>query len=272
MVALTYVLLPAGSSFLAPALLCTFGILQASWDASLAKARQKIVGVSAGMLAATVVTALVPEPCLVPIALVAVVLGMWFLMGLPSLAYFFLALMSVGLAVGSRGVDPGTYIAQYFTVVVAAVFVGVFLGFILVKDAPHPSLRASVDALWSSITRLLQALVDDGDRPVVLAGAYADFSSATQELLDEHAAASADDARAAEVGKFADLCFDIALCGVGSSLGERSALEQMAERMDAPDTAPLADDAPAVLRLVEEARALREALVASYSAAGTAKR
>ena len=125
MIALTTALLPAGSSLKASALLCTFAILQSSWHATLAKSKARIVGVSAGMVASIALTAVLPAHAMLPVAMACMLLGMWFMLSNPALAYFFMAVMSIGMAVGTRGVDPGSYIVEYLVVIAAAIIVRV---------------------------------------------------------------------------------------------------------------------------------------------------
>lgn len=234
MIALTTALLAPGGSLKASALLCTFAILQSSWHATLAKSKTRIIGVSVGMIASAVLTAVLPAHALLPVAMICMLLGMWFMLSRPTLAYFFMAIMSIGMAVGTRGVDPAAYIVEYLIVIVAAILVGVVGGFVLVRPVPHPTLRESVDIMWNAVLCVLETLRDNGDRPIVLTEAFTEYSAASDELRREHAGDAADAGQRRRVEQFALACFDLILC----------AIDDIAERAGRISFDALPDDAP----------------------------
>jgi len=271
MIVLTTALLPAGSSLKASALLCTFAILQSSWHATLAKSKARIVGVSAGMVASAVLTAVLPPDALLPVAMACMLLGMWFMLSNPTLAYFFMAVMSIGMAVGTRGVDPGSYIAEYLVVIAAAIGVGVIGGFVLVRPVPHPTLRESVGTLWRAVICVLETLRDNADRPIVLTEAFAEYSAAADELRQEHAGNAAELVQREQVEQFALVCFDIVLCGTDDVLSGRGTIGDIVKQAEhvsfdkLPDDAPN-DGQPGVANLVAHAQRLGAGLNASTAA------
>ncbi|MBQ9041214.1 MAG: hypothetical protein IJ111_00175 [Eggerthellaceae bacterium] len=230
MIVLTTVLLPPGGSLKASALLCTFAILQSSWHATLAKSKARIIGVSLGMVASAALTAVLTAEALMPVAMVCMLLGMWFMLSNPTLAYFFMAVMSIGMAVGTRGVDPGTYIVEYLVVIAAAIVVGVIGGFAIVRPVPHPSLRESVDTMWGSVICVLETLRDNADRPIVLTEAFTEFSAASDELRCEHAGSSAESGQREQVDRFALACLNLVLFGIDDVLVGRGAIGEMVAR------------------------------------------
>ena len=244
MIALTTALLPAGSSLKASALLCSFAILQSSWHATLAKSKARIVGVSAGMLASIVLTAVLPTQAMLPVAMACMLLGMWFMLSNPTVAYFFMAVMSIGMAVGTRGVDPGSYIVEYLVVIAAAITVGVIGGFAVVRPVPHPTVRESVDTLWSAVLCVLETLRDNADRPIVLTEAFTEYSAATGELRREHAGDAADAGRRELVEQFALACFDLVLCGIDYALNGKDSIGDFVKEVEGVSFDALPDGSP----------------------------
>ena len=244
MIALTTALLPAGSSLKASALLCTFAILQSGWHATLAKSKARIIGVSVGMAVSAVLTAVLPAHVMLPVAMVCQLLGMWFMLSNPTLAYFFMAVMSIGMAVGTRGVDPGSYIVEYLVVIAAAIAVGVIGGFAVVRPVPHPTVRESVDTVWSAVLCVLKTLRDNADRPIVLTEAFTEYSAATGELRQEHAGGAADADRREQVEQFALSCFDLVLCGIDYALNGKDSIDDFVKQVKGVSFDALPGDAP----------------------------
>ncbi len=244
MIALTTALLPPGTSLKASALLCTFAILQSSWHATLAKSKARIIGVSAGMVVSAVLTAVLPAHVMLPVAMVCQLLGMWFMLSNPALAYFFMAVMSIGMAVGTSGADPVSYIVEYLVVIAASIVVGVVGGFVVVRPVPHPTMRESVDTMWRSTLCVLETLRDNADRPIVLTEAFTEYSAASDELRREHAGDAADAGQREQVEQFALVCLDLVLCGIDDVMSGRGAIGDIVERVERVSFDAFPDDAP----------------------------
>lgn len=200
-------------------------------------------------------------------------LGMWFMLSKPTLAYFFMAVMSIGMAVGAKGVDPGAYIVEYLVVIAAAIVVGVLGGFVLVRPVPHPTLRESVDTLWSAVVSMLETLRGNAGRPVVLTEAFTEFSAARDELRSEHAGDGAEPAQREQVEQFALACFDVVLLGTDRAVNGRGSISDLVEyaqdarfSSDGVDGASCGRDGE--LELVARAQLLGEELCASEGESG----
>jgi len=149
--------LERGDPLVSTALLTTFSILQASWGGTVAKARNKIVGLVSGSLTVAVVLLLVPERYLTLVAVVALCLGLWFIVARPALGSAFMVVVSVGFNSVSRDLDPVDLLAQYVGLTLCAVVVGVVLGFVVVPSFRPPPLGRRVEAAMTATAAALRA-------------------------------------------------------------------------------------------------------------------
>jgi hypothetical protein len=141
----------------ATTLVTTFGILQTSWRDSLAKARPRIVGLVAGSLAVVVVMLVVPPRAMTPIAVAALLLGLWNLTARPAVGYAFMVVVSVGLNASTRGLDPADLLAEYAVLTASAVAVGLLVGFAVIPAFRPPPLRRRIESAAEATEAVLRA-------------------------------------------------------------------------------------------------------------------
>ena len=187
MLVITATLRP-GDPLVATVLLAAFAILQASWSESLARARPRLVGVVVGALVAFGVFLFAPAAALLPVSLVALVVGLWVITDRPAIGNGCMVLVSVGLNVSTRHLDPVGTLVEYTVLMLAAVFVSLVLGFVVVPGPRLPSLDRRIHAAWHATG---EALAEAGPR----AAAGPDSkgrNSALVRALREASAARAD--------------------------------------------------------------------------------
>ncbi|AWB87480.1 FUSC family protein [Mycetocola zhujimingii] len=181
--------LERGDPLVSTVLLATFGIMQASWNDTATKARNKIIGLVAGSLTVALVLLFVPSRYLTLVAVVALCLGLWFIATRPALGNAFMVIVSVGFNSVTRDLNPVNLLAQYVGLTAAAVLIGWVLGFMVIPafrpaplrqrietatEATAAAIRASsngtgppgpeVLALFRDATRMQDELVPDRDR------------------------------------------------------------------------------------------------------------
>ncbi|MEK8227417.1 FUSC family protein [Oerskovia sp. M15] len=119
-------------------LLTTFSILQASWGNTLTKARNKVIGLVAGSLTVAVVLLVVPSRYLTLVAVVALCLGLWYIVTRPALGAAFMVVVSVGFNSVTRDLNAVNLLVQYVGLTLSAVLVGLVLGFAVIPGfRPH---------------------------------------------------------------------------------------------------------------------------------------
>ena len=181
--------LERGDPLVSTSLLATFSILQASWGDTVAKTRNKVIGVVAGSLTVAVVLLVVPSRYLVAVALVALCLGLWYIVTRPALGNAFMVIVSVGFNSVTRDLNAGNLLLQYVALTACAVLIGVVFGYTVIPgfrpaplrrriekatEATAAALRASSKgmgepqpeeiALFRDATRMQDELVPDHDR------------------------------------------------------------------------------------------------------------
>ncbi|MEV0705263.1 FUSC family protein [Saccharopolyspora sp. NPDC050389] len=83
-------------------LMTIFAIMQPEWHDSLAKARERVMGALAGSVVLALVIWLLPQAALAPVALIALLIGFWFMRTQPVVFNGCIVLMSVGLNATTR--------------------------------------------------------------------------------------------------------------------------------------------------------------------------
>lgn len=136
LIATTY--LSPDDPLVATALLTVFGILQASWRESVAKAVPRVVGVFVGAAILALAVSIVPVSGLPALALVALLIALWNMTARPAVAFAALVVVTVGLNTSTRNLDPVALLVEYAGLTVFAVVVGLVVGFSAV-----PALRVS---------------------------------------------------------------------------------------------------------------------------------
>ena len=162
--------LQRGDPLVSTVLLTTFSILQASWSGTVTKARNKIIGLVAGSLTVAAVLLVVPSRYLVAVALVALCLGLWYIVTRPALGGAFMVVVSVGFNSVTRDLNAVDLLGQYVALTVVAVVVGVVLGFAVVPGFRPPPLRRRVESATAATAAALRASSSAGpQRPEALA-------------------------------------------------------------------------------------------------------
>ena len=149
--------LERGDPLVSTVLLTTFGILQASWRDTATKARNKIIGLVSGSLAVAVVLLVVPSRNLVLVSVVALCLGLWYIVTRPALGAAFMVMVSVGFNSVSRDLNAGTLLAQWGGLTRTAVLVGLVLGFVVVPGFRPAPLRRRIEAAIEATSTALRA-------------------------------------------------------------------------------------------------------------------
>lgn len=131
--------LRSGDPLVASVLLATYAILQASWKESLTRAVPRFIGVGVGAVLALAIILFAPQSALLPVSLVALVVGLWYITGRPSIGYGCMVLVSVGLNASTRNLDPSATLAEYTVLMLAGLSIGLFFGFLVVPGGQAPS-------------------------------------------------------------------------------------------------------------------------------------
>ncbi len=149
--------LQRGDPLVSTVLLATFGIMQASWNDTATKARNKIIGLVAGSLAVAVVLLLVPSRYLTLVAVVALCLGLWYIATRPALGNAFMVIVSVGFNSVTRDLNPVSLLTQYVGLTAAAVLIGWVLGFMVIPAFRPAPLRQRIETATAATAAALRA-------------------------------------------------------------------------------------------------------------------
>ncbi|MCI9889518.1 hypothetical protein JT358_13780 [Micrococcales bacterium 31B] len=237
--------LPPGDSLAITSLMMTFGILQVSWRATLAKAKDRVIGLIGGGIAATLIVLLLPPSTYVYIAGAAVLAGLWFVPTSPKLGYALFVVVSIEMGTSLRGRDPFSLLGEYVLLTVAAVVIGVVVGFAVVPGhKPLPlaeRVRAALD--HTSATCAALALGHRRTSPELMREAHQaaetlDLLPTGRENLSEEQSARLEDLTRSLV----DL-LTVAVTLGGSPTDNRHAMGSVTRALrNEPD--PAHDDAP----------------------------
>ncbi len=149
--------LERGDPLVSTALLTTFSILQASWSGTVTKTRNKIIGLVSGSLTVAVVLLVVPSRYLTLVAVVALCLGLWYIVTRPALGGAFMVVVSVGFNSVTRDLNAVDLLAQYVGLTLSAVLVGVVLGFVVIPGFRPPPLRRRIETATQATATALRA-------------------------------------------------------------------------------------------------------------------
>ncbi|MFF2620755.1 FUSC family protein [Oerskovia jenensis] len=149
--------LERGDPLVSTALLTTFSILQTSWSGTVAKTRNKIIGLVSGSLTVAVVLLVVPSRYLTLVAVVALCLGLWYIVTRPALGSAFMVVVSVGFNSVTRDLNAVDLLAQYVGLTLSAVLVGVVLGFAVIPGFRPPPLRRRIESATEATAAALRA-------------------------------------------------------------------------------------------------------------------
>lgn len=198
--ALVLTLLRPGDPLIVAFLLTTFGILQVSWQDTLARARQRVVGVLIGALVLTAALLVLPPVGLLPLALVALLVGFWFMQSRPVVFSSAMVLVAVSLNATARHLDPGRTLVEYVVLVVIGVAIGLLFGFAVVPGIRTPTLPERLDVAVTDTRSLLETLAAHAAAPgrgtaaeLLRAGRIA--ATAQQDLATAARTASTDTGR-----------------------------------------------------------------------------
>jgi hypothetical protein len=175
-------LLRPGDPLVVTLLMTTFSILQTSWSATFARARPRIAGLAIGALLTAVLVVVLPQVLWVPVALVALVVGLGNVMSRPVLGYSALVCVSVGFNTALRALDPWATLAEFAVLTVAAVVIGVVIGFVVVPGLRPPPLRARLTAAMTTAATALRALPTHHGRHPWSAPGWQEAQRAREEL------------------------------------------------------------------------------------------
>ncbi|MEP7161014.1 MAG: hypothetical protein ABI746_07910 [Dermatophilaceae bacterium] len=112
----------------------SFAILQISWTQSLFKAKQRVLGVAGGAALMAVALSILPQQLLLPFSLLAALAGLWLIASNQVLSIGSFVVVSVGMNVVGRGLDPARTLLEYVLLLFAGVAIGLLIGFAVV---PH---------------------------------------------------------------------------------------------------------------------------------------
>jgi hypothetical protein len=155
-IALTIASFRPGDPLTVSFLMTTFAIMQPEWRDTLTKAWQRVGGALAGAAVLALVLWLLPPTALLPIALVALLIGFPFMQTQPMLFNGCMVFLSVGMNASSRHLDPVHTLIEYVLLMAGAVAIGLLFGFLAVPGVPRPPLSARLADATTELQRLLR--------------------------------------------------------------------------------------------------------------------
>jgi uncharacterized membrane protein YccC len=155
-IAVTIVSFRPGDPLTVSFLMTTFSIMQPEWRDTLTKAWQRVGGALAGAAALALVLWLLPQSALLPIALVALLIGFPFMQTQPMLFNGCMVFLSVGMNASTRHLDPVSTLIEYVLLMAAAVVIGLVFGFVAVPGVPRPPVSERLADATAELQRLLR--------------------------------------------------------------------------------------------------------------------
>lgn len=164
-----------------------FAILQISWTESLLKAKQRLTGVAAGAGAMALALWILPEQALLPFSLLAALAGLWLIATNQVLSIGCFVVVSVGMNVVGRGLDPTRTLLEYVLLLLAAVMLGLLLGFVVVPHLSPQRFDERVRTTQKAAAELLrcaarQALADEASSRHALTDALQKLRTSVENL------------------------------------------------------------------------------------------
>ncbi|OFE18989.1 hypothetical protein BA895_02215 [Humibacillus sp. DSM 29435] len=136
----------------------SFAILQISWTQSLFKARQRLLGVTGGAAVMAMALWLLPGSWLLPFSLLAALTGLWLIASNQVLSIGSFVVVSVGMNVVSRGLDPTRTLIEYLLLLFAGVAIGLLLGFTVVPNLRPDRVEERVRRATDTTAELLRGV------------------------------------------------------------------------------------------------------------------
>ncbi|WP_326837079.1 FUSC family protein [Amycolatopsis rhabdoformis] len=136
-------------------LMTTFGIMQPEWRDTLAKVWQRVAGSVAGAGVLALALWLLPHSALLPLGLVALLVGFPFLQAKPLVFNGCVVLMSVSVNAVTKHLDPGATLVEYVLLVALAVAIALLFGFAAVPGVPKPSVAQRFSDATAAMGELL---------------------------------------------------------------------------------------------------------------------
>lgn len=238
--------LQPGDPLLPTLLVTTFVVIQTSWRATLSRARDRFAGLVVGGLLVVVIVLAVPEAWFLPISLVGLAVGMWFVTARPAIGTAGIIVMSVGLNTELRHLEPWAVILEYAILTLIALVIGAVVGFVVVPAWRPGPLPERIDAAVELAARALRSLGRDaGDQPATVLHSLGDAQGAAQQLVPDREKLTIEQEQELDRLRFAlqDLLVTTVFVVGASSGAERStALDKAARVLDG--TAESATPAP----------------------------
>ncbi|MFB9904486.1 FUSC family protein [Allokutzneria oryzae] len=152
-------------------LMAVFLITQPDWRASATRAWERTAGSVIGAVAMFAVLALAPDDLLLPIGLLALVVGFAFQKSQPIVFNACTVLMLVGMYASTKHLDPTSVLVEYLVLTVLAAAIGLLFGFAVVPGTRQPTpaerVTEAVNAVRSSLIAFTtNTAAAHGDRTV----------------------------------------------------------------------------------------------------------
>lgn len=200
-------------------LMTTYAIMQPEWRDTLSKAWQRCAGAVAGAVVLALVLWLLPHSALLPIGLVALLVGFPFMQTKPMVFNGCIVLMSVGVNATTRHLDAVSVLVEYLLLVLLAVVIGLLFGFAAVPGVPKPSVARRFADATAAMGDLLAAVASrlrgEPPAPRELGLRFRAAARTHQDLLSPEAGSrNPDDAQREALDEAAD-----GLRGLASSAG-----------------------------------------------------
>jgi uncharacterized membrane protein YccC len=147
-----------GNPFVVAFLLATFAIMQPQWQDTLTKAWQRVAGALAGAAALALALWLLelPQAVLLPVGIVSLLVGFYYMQSKPVLGNACTVFMSVAVNSSTRHLDPRTALLEYLGLILLAGVIGLVFGFVAVPGVPAPTLERRFDDAVEAVRALLR--------------------------------------------------------------------------------------------------------------------
>lgn len=259
--------LDPGDPLLPTLLLTTFGLIQVSWQATLARARDRFLGIVVGGALVVLVLLALPPAALFPLSMVGLAVGMWFITARPAVGTAGLIVMSVGLNTELRSLDPFEVVAEYAILAMIALLIGTVVGFLLVPSWRPPTLTVRAGTAVEATARAVRELAGQAgpasaaQSPRIIAEAYVATNQLVGDLetLDEEQQHEVDALRS---GLHDILLASVYLTATRPETAGQELLRSAQALEPGTDSAPSLTEAPLVL-LAQDARDRQRRLEAS---------
>lgn len=187
LVALIIAAFRPGDPLIVTFLITTFAIMQPEWRDTLSKAWQRVGGALGGAVVLALALWLLPQAALVPIAIVALLVGFPFMQTQPVLFNGCMVFMAVGMNASTRHLDPVVLLVEYLVLMALSVVIALLFGFAAVPGVRKPSLQQRFDDATAAVRELLTevgtVLHGDPVRPRELTVRFRAAARSDQNLL-----------------------------------------------------------------------------------------